>query len=107
MKNGNKMPRILIVDDDPGQRSLLNSFLRSQHFVVDRELQLRDHRDKLKADIIWNTEMGLKQTPSDIARAHPALREGPRSSLRIVPIALHDLGAKRPKLANFAGDELT
>jgi DNA-binding NtrC family response regulator len=32
MKNGNKMPRILIVDDDPGQRSLLNSFLRGQHF---------------------------------------------------------------------------
>src|SRR3974390_3853733 len=26
------MPRILIVDDDPGQRSLLNSFLRSQGF---------------------------------------------------------------------------
>ena len=25
-------PRILIVDDDPGQRSLLNSFLRSQGF---------------------------------------------------------------------------
>jgi len=25
-------PCILIVDDDPGQRSLLNSFLRSQHF---------------------------------------------------------------------------
>src|SRR5215469_11723827 len=32
MKNGNKTPRILIVDDDPGQRSLLNSFLRSQKF---------------------------------------------------------------------------
>jgi two-component system, NtrC family, response regulator HydG len=31
-KNGKKTPRILIVDDDPGQRSLLNSFLRSQHF---------------------------------------------------------------------------
>src|SRR3954453_1603469 len=29
---GTKMPRILIVDDDPGQRSLLNSFLRSQNF---------------------------------------------------------------------------
>jgi DNA-binding NtrC family response regulator len=28
----NKMPRILIVDDDPGQRSLLDSFLRSQGF---------------------------------------------------------------------------
>jgi DNA-binding NtrC family response regulator len=32
MKNGNKTARILIVDDDPGQRSLLNSFLKSQHF---------------------------------------------------------------------------
>ncbi len=27
-------PRILIVDDDPGQRSLLDSFLRSQNFVT-------------------------------------------------------------------------
>jgi amidase len=43
--------------------------LRSQHFVVDRELQLRSHRDKLKPDIVWNTERGLAQTPSDIARA--------------------------------------
>jgi amidase len=43
--------------------------LRSQHFVVDRELQLRSHRDKLKPDIVWNTERGLNQTPSDIARA--------------------------------------
>ncbi|HEV2454596.1 MAG TPA: sigma-54 dependent transcriptional regulator [Verrucomicrobiae bacterium] len=32
MKNGNKTARILIVDDDPGQRSLLNSFLKSQQF---------------------------------------------------------------------------
>jgi len=31
-KNGTKTPRILIVDDDPGQRSLLDSFLRSQGF---------------------------------------------------------------------------
>jgi len=31
-KNGSKPPRILIVDDDPGQRSLLDSFLRSQGF---------------------------------------------------------------------------
>src|SRR5260370_23209148 len=42
--------------------------LRSQHFVVDRELQLRSHRDKMKPDIVWNTERGLAQTPSDIAR---------------------------------------
>ena len=31
-KNGAKPPRILIVDDDPGQRSLLDSFLRGQGF---------------------------------------------------------------------------
>src|SRR5258708_36316036 len=31
-KNGTKPPRILIVDDDAGQRSLLDSFLRSQGF---------------------------------------------------------------------------
>src|SRR5215468_10841857 len=31
-RNGQKAPRILIVDDDPGQRSLLDSFLRSQGF---------------------------------------------------------------------------
>ena len=31
-KNGGKPPRILIVDDDAGQRSLLDSFLRSQNF---------------------------------------------------------------------------
>src|SRR5438874_3237669 len=43
--------------------------LRGQHFVVDRELQLRSHRDRLKPDIVWNTERGLNQTPSDIARA--------------------------------------
>jgi amidase len=43
--------------------------LRSQHFVVDRELQLRDHRDLIKPDIIWNTEKGLAQTPSQLAWA--------------------------------------
>src|SRR4051794_23139132 len=31
-KNGVRSPKILIVDDDPGQRSLLDSFLRSQGF---------------------------------------------------------------------------
>src|SRR5262245_13900445 len=31
-RNGSRAPRILIVDDDAGQRSLLDSFLRSQGF---------------------------------------------------------------------------
>jgi amidase len=43
--------------------------LRSQHFVVDRELQLQTHRDLIKPDIIWNTEKGLAQTPSRLAWA--------------------------------------
>ena len=43
--------------------------LRSQHFVVDRELQLRAHRDKLKPDIIWNTERGFSQTTRQLAWA--------------------------------------
>ena len=43
--------------------------LRSQQFVVDRELQMQEHRDKLKPDIIWNTELGLKQTTSRLAWA--------------------------------------
>jgi amidase len=43
--------------------------LRSQHFVVDRELQIQAHRDAFKPDIIWNTEQGLAQTPSRLAWA--------------------------------------
>ncbi len=43
--------------------------LRSQHFVVDRELLLQTHRDQLKPDIVWNTERGLAQTPSHLAWA--------------------------------------
>jgi amidase len=43
--------------------------LRSQHFVVERELQLRTHRDQIKPDIIWNTERGLQQTPGQLAWA--------------------------------------
>ena len=34
-KNAVKAPRILIVDDDSGQRSLLDSFLRSQGFETE------------------------------------------------------------------------
>jgi amidase len=43
--------------------------LRSQHYVVDRELMLQTHRHLIKPDIVWNTETGLGQTPSQIAAA--------------------------------------
>ncbi|MCB4821863.1 amidase [Roseicella aerolata] len=43
--------------------------LRSQQFVVDREKQLETHRELIKPDIVWNTERGLKATPSQLAWA--------------------------------------
>jgi len=43
--------------------------LRAQHLVVDRELMLATHRDQIKPDIIWNTEQGLRQSPSELAAA--------------------------------------
>jgi amidase len=43
--------------------------LRSQHFVVERELMLATHRDQIKPDIIWNTEQGLRQSASELAAA--------------------------------------
>ncbi len=43
--------------------------LRSQHFVVDRELQIAAHREQIKPDIIWNTEHGLSQSSSRLAWA--------------------------------------
>lgn len=46
--------------------------LRSQQFVIDRELQLQSHGNQIKADIIWNTELGLAQSTSDLARAERA-----------------------------------
>ncbi|MDP6566850.1 MAG: amidase family protein [Alphaproteobacteria bacterium] len=42
--------------------------LRGQQFVIDRERQLESHRELIKADIIWNTEMGLQQSTSELAR---------------------------------------
>lgn len=43
--------------------------LRAQIFVVSRHKEMANHRDQLKADIIWNTEKGLSQTPEQLAWA--------------------------------------
>jgi amidase len=55
----------------PDLADLTDAFLalRSQNFVVDREIQMQTHRELLKPDIIWNTELGLNATPSRIAWA--------------------------------------
>jgi amidase len=54
---------------DPGQ--IVDAFmvLRAQSYVVDREPQIEKHREHFKPDIIWNTELGLKATPSRIGWA--------------------------------------
>jgi amidase len=57
------------VAPDLGELAEAFLVLRSQSFVVDRELQLQTLRDQLKPDIVWNTERGLAATPSRLAWA--------------------------------------
>jgi amidase len=61
-----------VVDEaSPDLGNIAETFLalRAQHYVVERELMLQTHRQLIKPDIVWNTELGLKQTPSAIAAA--------------------------------------
>ncbi|MEO1492389.1 MAG: amidase family protein [Pseudomonadota bacterium] len=44
--------------------------LRGISFVAKHGQHYRDHRDKLKDDIIWNIEHGLAQTGADVAEAN-------------------------------------
>ena len=43
--------------------------LRAYHFAIKHEIHIRDHRDKLKETVIWNTEQGMKLSAIDVARA--------------------------------------
>ena len=54
---------------DPGRIAEAFLVLRAQSYVVDRELQIAEHRDKFKPDIIWNFEEGLKSSPARLAWA--------------------------------------
>lgn len=54
---------------DPGAIGEAFMVLRAQSYVVDREQQIAAHREKVKPDIIWNTELGLNATPSRIGWA--------------------------------------
>src|SRR5262245_37427928 len=64
----NEAPRILIVDDDPGQRSLLNTFLQSQGFETvaadsgERALELLRNRefDMMISDVRMPGMTGLE-----------------------------------------------
>ncbi len=54
---------------DPGAIADAFMVLRAQSYVVDRELLIAEHRALFKPDIIWNTEEGLKATPSRLGWA--------------------------------------
>ena len=61
----------MVEEAHPEIGELAEAFLviRSQVFVVDRELQLQQHPGRFKPDIVWNTERGLAATPSQLAWA--------------------------------------
>jgi amidase len=61
----------VVEEASPDLGNIAEAFLalRSQHFVVERELMLATHRDQIKPDIVWNTEYGLRQSPSALAAA--------------------------------------
>jgi amidase len=46
--------------------------LRAASYAVEHEQRLREHRDQLKPEVIWNIEKGLALTAADIARAEQA-----------------------------------
>jgi amidase len=64
-----------IVDNaepDFSEADLIFKTLRAFSFAVSHEEHLKQHRDKLKDTIIWNTEEGLKLSAKDIAKAEVA-----------------------------------
>ncbi len=64
----------IVEEASPDLGDITTTFLalRSQHFAVVYEDLITTHRDRVKPDIIWNTERGFGQTPRDIARAERA-----------------------------------
>lgn len=90
----------IVEEATPDLGNIAEAFLalRSQHFLVERELMLKAHRDQIKPDIIWNTERGLQQSPSELAAAE---RERAALFRRVVEFfAIYDLlvspGASTP-----------
>lgn len=61
----------IVEEASPDLGDIMNTFLalRSQHFAVAYEKLIAKHRDRIKPDIIWNTERGYNQATRDLARA--------------------------------------
>jgi amidase len=54
---------------DLGEIDEAFQIIRAQVFAVEHENHVAEHRDLVKADVIWNTEKGLNQTPQQLAWA--------------------------------------
>ncbi|TNE39373.1 MAG: amidase [Alphaproteobacteria bacterium] len=57
---------------DLSEADMIFQVLRAQQFAAAHEPNLRTYRDKLKPEMIWNIEKGLKLTGSEIGEAQRA-----------------------------------
>ena len=89
MKPSKKRPRILVVDDDAGQRSLLETFLRAQGFrtqaadsgVAALALLERGEFGLIVSDVRMPGMSGI-ETLRRVRERHP----GDRKSTRLTPV---------------------
>ncbi len=61
----------IVEDDEPDLTTTDEIFraFRAYSFGIKHQAHLRDHRDKMKATVIWNVEQGLTMTAIDLAHA--------------------------------------
>jgi amidase len=78
---------VTVEEAHPDMREAHDCFqvLRAFDYVVSKAKLLRDHRDKLKPEVIWNIEKGLKLTVDEIERA-----EAQRVTLAARLLAFYD-----------------
>jgi amidase len=76
-----------LVDEAPDLTLCHAAFrpLRAFQFAALRANALRDHRDKLKPEVVWNIEQGMKLTAADLAGAEAA-----RATVRDAMLAFLD-----------------
>jgi amidase len=97
----------VVEEASPDLGNIAEAFLalRAQHYVVERELMLQTHRELIKPDIVWNTELGLKQTPSAIAApsgsAPPCSGAAP-TSLRVTTCSSRREPRRQPSTSTCA-----
>ncbi|MEM7209791.1 MAG: amidase family protein [Pseudomonadota bacterium] len=62
---------IEVIEAHPDLRGVHDTFrtLRAHNYAIGMEETLRDHRDKLKADNVWNIEQGLALSGAQIVQA--------------------------------------